>query len=248
MRSSIILLGLALLAGCSSSSDETRPVYPERLRADTGVVDPLPLSSAGDPAIEAVAARWADQLTEADRSGREQAAAALGDLKAQGLPHLLAGMRHADWEVRLASLQAVHKPVLEEHADEALPLLTELLGDPSPLVRQQAAYRLSWLGDHARSALTQLERLAAQDPSPDVRGTAADVVVEMNESLTNLQRLLQHYNPLVRARAAGTLAGMERYAQGALPQLDFLAGNDPDFEVRQAAGQAAQAIRRSLIQ
>ena len=103
-----------------------------------------------------------------------------------------------------------------------------------------------WLGAAARQAMPQPEIMASQDPSPEVRGTAADVVVELNPTPAALQQLLQNRSPLVRQRAARTLASLQKQAQNALPALQHLASNDTDATMRQAAAQASQSIRRAL--
>src|SRR5262245_35585891 len=120
MRSCLLALGLMMLVGCSrGSSGPARPPSPE-LQAtvsEDAVTPPV-----RDDARAAEANRLAEQLGADDGGQREQAAAALAELREDGLPHLLEGMRHSSWQVRLTSLQAVHKPVLEKHAEEAIPL------------------------------------------------------------------------------------------------------------------------------
>jgi HEAT repeat protein len=243
MRINLLTLSLVVLAGCSrSSADVARPTFPEaRVQAEPAEEAP---TTAVDPALADEAAMLAQRLSDADLYVRAEAAAALAGHE-HGFPYLLEGLRNPSWEVRLTCLQVMDRSRLVEHATEALPVLQRLMRDTNPQLRQQAVYRLSWFGEQARSTLSQLENLANQDPSPDVRAAAADVVVELNATADRLQQLLQNRNAMIRLRAVRSLAGLGMEARNALPTLQFLAAKDPDSAVRQSAGQAYQSIRRA---
>jgi len=244
MRStSILLLTLAFLAGCKKQSANAPIVPPVQPLAGAGL---YPLAGAAEPRVVMhdglSAAQWSEKLNVRDLVAREQASVALAALKEDGFPHLVEGMRSQLWEVRLSCLQALSKPALVQQADQTLPILSQLLCDPNPLVRQQAAARVCWFGAQAKSALPALERLAIQDESLEVRQTAADAVVDMRTTAAELAQLLRDRSPLVRQRAAQDLGALQNYARNSLSALEAAAGSDPDEAVRQAAAAAAQSI------
>jgi len=243
MRATILLLSVLLLAGCARRGVKVPPA-PTALPGGSGAPG---ATAAWDHRIVAFQGRsaiqWSQRLNTRDVSSREQAATALAAMKDDGLPHLLAGMNSHDWEVRLSCLQAMPKPLLLAQAAQTRPLLIKMLRDPNPLVRQQAAARVTWFGAQARAAIPELERMARSDDNADVRQTAADAVVDMRTSVAELTQLLRDASPLVRRRAAEDLGALEAYSRGALPALDAVSANDPDPAVREAASAAVRSIR-----
>src|SRR5262249_27037423 len=111
---------------------------------------------------------------------RVQASRALQQLGKEGFAPLFKGMQSNSTEVRLTCLQAVHKPVMLANGDQTLPVLMRMLGDPEPVLRQQAAIRLGWFdGARGQTAMRELHRLAATEPNPEVRKTVTDTIKGM---------------------------------------------------------------------
>lgn len=238
----ILLLSALLLTGCARRAVKV-PAAPPALPG-AGVTAEAPMTWEQRGAAPARAAvQWSQRLNTRDVAAREQAVTALVALKDDGMPHLIAGMQSRDWEVRLGCLQAMPKPLLLAQAAQTRPLLMQMLRDPNPLVRQQAAARVTWFGAQARPAIPELERMARTDDSPEVRQTAADAVVDMRTSVAELTQLLRDQSPLVRRRAAEDLGALQAYSRGALATLDVVSTSDPDAGVRDAAAQAVRSIR-----
>ena len=241
MRSTTLLLLLCIaLTGCARRSVKIDSVT--KANAPSAGAPANPVTTGWDPGVVAYqgrsAAQWSQKLNTRDVVSREQAVTALVAMKDEGLPHLIAGMNSHDWEVRLGCLQAMPKPMLVAQAAQTRPVLQKMLRDPNPLVRQQAAARITWFGAQAKAAMPELERMARADDNAEVRQTAADAVVDMRTSVAELTQLLRDASPLVRRRAAEDLGALQNYSRGALPTLDFVAAQDRD-----AASQAVRSIR-----
>lgn len=82
--------------------------------------------------------------------------------------------RHADPRLRARALTALWQTPDPNQRREVLTLATELLNDPEPLARAYAVNALAVL--QARQHRAQIERLAANDPDPNVRQVAQAAV------------------------------------------------------------------------
>jgi HEAT repeat protein len=232
-------MGLAL-AGCSQPSP-TRPPEHAPHRPDPTAASAAAPGSNVLPV--AVVEEWTRQLADADSQVRQRAlesAAAAGE---PGFPVLLEGLHNPLPEVRLHALRVMHKSVMEEHADEILPVVSRLLVDPHPQVRQEMVGRINWLGDDGvASLLPRLREIAQADADAGVRLLAAQAIVNLNGTVPGLLGLLRDFNPLIRRQAALQLGGLETDGQQALPHLRALAASDPSPEVRAAALETIAAL------
>jgi len=108
---------------------------------------------------------------------RLSAAVSIVELKGERgrtLPVLIDAMKSRNDLIRARATSCVSK--IAPEALVAIPALVDCLGDSDHWVRGNAAYALGRMGPPAKSALAALERLAAADPSEDVRKNAAEAV------------------------------------------------------------------------
>ena len=147
----------------------------------------VPLDVVPDVATPDSFERWVEELRsessdavvralDALTFGRRSGEGADWDALHEELPRLIESSSEA---VRLRALALIGLL----GGMRALPLLSSRLGDPSPLVRRQAALRLRALdaviADHrehpdAQACIDALARLLREDPEPDVRIYAAE--------------------------------------------------------------------------
>jgi HEAT repeat protein len=181
------------------------------------------------------APQWADALNGYDANARERAAAALREMGKEGFPYLLKGMQSDSWEVRLTSLRSVPKDQVVAHRGETMPVLTNLLNDANPPIRQYAAIRLGWLGAGARGAVPMLSGLLESDANVEFKTDVSDAIVAIHDSPALLADLLKAPNPMVRKQAAIRLVGMGKNGykiDAAGPALAACAQGDADPEIR----------------
>jgi HEAT repeat protein len=88
------------------------------------------------------------------------------------LPVLAKGSRDKDYTVRVGVVSILSNL---EDPDSALPLLKNMLKDPSYYVRAAAATALGGQGEDAKSAIPLLEKLA-RDQNENVRTAAASAI------------------------------------------------------------------------
>ena len=103
-----------------------------------------------------------------------------------------------------------------------LPKLMELMNDPHPCIRYWAVTGCLILKDKATPAKQQLKELATNDPSADIRITAAETLVELGEvetGLAVLEKLLQDQPEYVSLHAANALECLGHLAKPALPVI-----------------------------
>jgi HEAT repeat protein len=177
MRQTLMLsIALSLLAGCSRKAPppaiDGPALSPVSLTPETSSQTELPHANT--------ATYWGPMLESPNPQTRVQASRALQQMGKEGFPPLFKGMQSKSTEVRLTSLQAVHKPVMLANGDQTLPVLVRMLGDPEPVLRQQAAIRLGWFdGASGQTAMRELQRLAAAEQNPEVRKTVTDTIKGM---------------------------------------------------------------------
>lgn len=159
----------------------------------------------------------------------DQAAAAdslSGRITAPGaMRFLTATLAHENACVRRLAARLLGRSAIETSA------LSALLDDPSPRVREAAAYAIG-AGDK-RSARAALERMLTQRGAAEAAMAAWALAEEQDPaSLPPLQQALRHDDPRVRRSAA--------YALGEIADVRALSAlsaavRDPDAEVRYAA-------------
>jgi hypothetical protein len=180
-RTLTIVMVLLLASGCSKKAPsgvaklkgQSSPIGAGQAIANQTWSDPDTLPP-GTPVHQGKSApQWGDQLQSPDAGTRTQASAALRDMGEAGYVELKKGLRNPAPDVRLSSLQGLYAPILLAHKDETLPMLRDMLQDPNPALREQAAIRMAWFAKENRAALPRLEQLAQNDPSPQVRSAAA---------------------------------------------------------------------------
>jgi len=119
-----------------------------------------------------VATRALVSLT-AERTRRQQAIAALGNLPFRRTADIAAGLRHASPDVRAATVEALGRM---KHPD-ASQVVASALSDPSTTVRLTAVAELKHLG--SRTSHRQLMALARTDPDIEVRHAAISAIARV---------------------------------------------------------------------
>jgi len=137
-----------------------------------------------------------------------------------------------DWRIRYAALQTIAP------RPEAIPLLTQALGDPHSSIRRMAVVLLGLTRDPA--AVPPLCQ-ALEDESAAVRRTAGDALSDLADprAIGPMTKALEDSNKLVRWRAARFL-----YESGDETALAGLRAReaDPEFEVRMQVRLAIERI------
>lgn len=87
--------------------------------------------------------------------------------------------KRADFRLRARALTALWQTPDPTQQREVVRLANELLNDPEPLARAYAANALAVL--QARQHLSQVERLAANDPDPNVRRVAQAAATRLKQ-------------------------------------------------------------------
>jgi HEAT repeat protein len=228
---------LILSAGCAKQKPPVAPNGHGSVRSAKGPAAANAHAAAAPDETQRprTAAQWADALNSYDANARQKAGVALRDLGKEGFPYLLKGMQSDSWEVRLTSLRAVPKDQVVAHRVETMPVLSNLLNDPNPPIRQYAAIRLGWLGAGARGAVPMLSGLLQSDSSAEFKTDVTEAIVAIHESPALLADLLRDPNPMLRKQAAIRLVGMGKNGykiDAAGPALAACAEGDADPEIR----------------
>ena len=150
------------------------------------------------------------------------------------LPHLLAGLDHPDWRVRLSVVRAL----ASVGSPDAHQGLARQLSDPSKAVRREALDGLSRAeGDIDIGAVTKL----LKDPDLTIQSRAIEVIVKLNHprSISYLLDVLQDESEYVR-RAAVEVLNEIGNASTIKDLLDAL--RDKDWWVRVRAADALGTI------
>ncbi len=128
-----------------------------------------------------------------------------------------------------------------------LPLLIEMLEDPNPVYRADAAKSLLGLGGQARRAVPALSRIIVEDPIPGVREAAIQALSLMGKdakgALDALVRATRDESPVCRRLAVHALSHIDsssRAAAGAVAESMV----DPDEGVRLAASAVIHRMNR----
>jgi HEAT repeat protein len=165
---------------------------------------PLLTPTVAAPIAEA---RSAAGLNARDPLVRQQAIEALGRQGEKGFPDLLRGLHSHDPAIRLACLEVLSRPVIRAHQREVWPAMLGLLRERRPEARRAVLGRLDFFPDRRAEALTLLRQVASGDPDTAVRHFAVEILVSLSGQ--DPARLLSDPNPLVRQRAAQSLAASE---------------------------------------
>jgi arylsulfatase A-like enzyme len=130
-----------------------------------------------------------------------------------------------------------------------LDLLRNSLLDANEVVRFWAATGLVILGQVASPVATELARLASNDPSPQVRVTAAEALIrlgKMEAGMSQLSRLAAAPAPdSVRLMAINALSENSEAARAILPLIEQIAQNDPYDHAKDAAFHLAAVLNRT---
>jgi hypothetical protein len=119
-----------------------------------------------------------------------------------------------------ALLQAAN--LANKRSDTTIPALLKLMKHEDASVRRWGIIGLLALGAKARPTKTEIA-VALDDPSPDVRIAAAQLLCELGETdapVRGLIRELEHPSRIVRFDAIWALAKVGEAARPALPHLD----------------------------
>lgn len=132
---------------------------------------------------------------------------------------------------------------------ESMDAVVDGLGAGDAAVRLAAAQTLLALGVHATSTVEPLKRVAEHDREVEVRAMAARALgsVTAGESwgLATLEAALRDSAALVRGAAADGLGLVGGVAKRSISTLAFVASNDPNAGVREAAARAVARITKS---
>jgi HEAT repeat protein len=198
---------------------------------------------------------WIKALDSPDPELRHRAIFALGTIGAEAgaaVPALAAILAEdADAEARHQAALALAKMAPASRA--ALPALIGALTDSEPLVRLNAAYALTRLGEEARPAIGALGKALAHPDNqtnagvffPSIQELAAQALGQASagsaEAVPALTAALSSASEATTIAAARALGQIGPAARSAVPQLRaLLEGNSK--EVRQAARQALRQI------
>jgi hypothetical protein len=186
MRRVVFVAMLLVAAGCARKAQPHVPEVNAAAPPPAGVEagQEAPADFAGPVYDGRTVTQWSRVIEDRDVAMRTRAAVALSNLGEPGFTQLYQGMlRSKPDTVRLTCLQSVTKPLLQEHQRQAMPLLMDMLTDKNPLIRQAAAARLVWFGKDSAAAVGPLQRLAADDPDPQVQTIAREAVFTIGENL-----------------------------------------------------------------
>jgi len=230
-------VSLILFAGCAKQKPPVAPNGHGSVRSAKGpsAANAHTQAATDETQRPRTAAQWAETLNGYDPNARQKASVALRDMGKEGFPYLLKGMQSGSWEVRLTSLRAVPKDQVVAHRGETMPVLTNLLNDPNPPIRQYAAIRLGWLGSGARGAVPMLSGLLQSDSNTQFQTDVTEAIVAIHESPALLADLLRDPNPMLRKQAAIRLVGMGKNGykiDAAGSALAACAQGDADPEIR----------------
>jgi hypothetical protein len=129
--------------------------------------------------------------------------------------------------------------VLQGRDASAVTVLTDLAHDEDPGVRQAVLESLS----RRSQELATLFVAALKDADPEVRSTALQAVAHLGPAYTpNVVDALADPDRNVRLNAINTIRWYVVNPKALVPDLDTVAGNDADQEVRQSAAAAAREI------
>lgn len=116
-------------------------------------------------------------------------------------------LKSTDATVRADALSRI--VAYQEDAGDAVPYLVKALSDDSVEVRTAAARALAGLGSDAARGLTKLRKVAAEDPSGEVRCQALTAVVSLapdqGETLKLIKSTLNDEDLAVAASAAASM-------------------------------------------
>jgi HEAT repeat protein len=110
------------------------------------------------------------------------ARALVGEKSPDVFADLSAGLTHQDWHVRVMACRALKEVGLSGRRNEAIEAEVRTLRDVDPLVREIALESLADLGPEAVATFPAIDELLRRDPSPQVRGTAAHVLAQLDPS------------------------------------------------------------------
>lgn len=187
------------------------------------------------------------------------AAEALTKIGARAVPALIEALEKSpDPKVRQGAALALRD--FGRDAKGAIPALAGALRDADETVRVLALEALARQRDTAAGELPRLSELVEKDLSQQVRVAAVAALPAIDpageKALPILLRALEDKSSLVRAQAATALGRLGEKAQGAVPRLVLLLGDEESGElfsfpfiksVRAFAGQALREIGPSAI-
>jgi HEAT repeat protein len=143
---------------------------------------------------------------------------------------------------RAATIRALSR--FKAEARPAIPALLELLKDPDPRIRWEAARTLGKIGADAAVAVPALVE-AFKDPEAPVREHAAEALGDIGppakDGVPALIEALRDADMKVRRDAARSLGLIGPAAKTALPALRQL-DKDPEREVREAASKSLRQL------
>lgn len=182
-----------------------------------------------------------------DPSHSAKAAAAIGTFGVDGMKYagtLVAMTGKGPLDVRKAAFKGLS--LMASDQEVIIDAYCEGLKDDNPEIRKAAALAFAELGPGAEGYAEALKK-AALDEEPVVRENMAFLlgVVEGNTADV-LEKLIKDENPKVAVAALNALSMKEKQAEKLLPEIDRLAKESKNENVREAAADAAETIREYL--
>lgn len=177
-------------------------------------------AAAAEAAFEGRTARqWLDHMRGLENDSAEwsgaavQASTAFGELRAQAVPVLLAGMKDSKWHIREYSCFEIGKLGDAAVAGGAVEALVEAMRDENFLVTEAGEAGIGNLGMTSAKARARMIALLAS-PDPFVRKKVAMELGALGytgrESLPALEKLLQDPDPEVRDQAREAMESIKR--------------------------------------
>ena len=185
------------------------------------------------PAAEDAVPDLVQLLSVSNETVRSHAGKALEDLGVVAVPSLILALKQPEPAVRVAAADTLGN--IGPAAKEAIPDLATLLGDEDREVSRHAAPALGRIGPAAVPELIEVARWRSRYTT-DMASTAfADLKADA-ATVRELVRLMGNVkeDPAVRAFAATALGHMPEKAQGEMPELIRVLG-DENNDVRTAA-------------
>lgn len=188
-----------------------------------------------DPGIEAAAEKLAAELVADPADFR--IAAMLGRLGPRALPALRNLIEHDNSQVRAQALLALIP--MGEKAAPALPWVYPALRDGNAAVRRHAAGVLEQIGPAALVAAADLEKLATDDESSDVRLSAAIALANVEPAsaagIPTLQEFAERGDERQREFAVEALGRLDASLGDRVVPLLAKAFRSPEDDVRRTA-------------
>ncbi|MBW4512453.1 MAG: HEAT repeat domain-containing protein [Scytonematopsis contorta HA4267-MV1] len=196
---------------------------------------------------QCIGAKIQKDIQQLSKKGREEELQAafyeLVRCNSSSVPDLIKAIGNQDKQVRMIAITALGS--IGSNASSAVSALIKAFQDDDVDVRIAAADALGDIGKPAQSAFSVLMNAVLQDRNQDLRLIAALAAVRINEqTVPRLIQSLKNQSIIVRRNAAEALGNIGAPANQAVSELENIASQDKDANVRSAAALALQKIRK----